>query len=119
MPTNTYTYAARKAAGQCVFDGRRARPGSVMCASCAAKQRRYRARVHAEQQARTAALQARMRQAGMYVVSPPRPAPTPRPSPASAERLLLCCGAWWQITHIPLVVPCCGRVWLQEDPRDA
>lgn len=119
MPTNTYTYAARKDAGQCVFDGRPASPGRVMCASCAARQRRYRANVRAAQQARTAALQARMQQAGIYVVSPPRPTPAPRQGSAPAERLLLCCGEWWQITHIPLVVPCCGRVWLQEEPRHA
>lgn len=75
------------------------------------------AKVHAEQQARTAALQARMRQARMSVAYPPRP--TPRPDSAPATPLLLCCGAWWQITHLPLVVPCCGRVWLQEDRDDA
>lgn len=40
---------------------------------------------------------------------------TPAPQTAPAERLLLCCGQWWKITHIPLVVPCCNRLWLQEE----
>lgn len=116
MSTHAERYAARKTAGQCVLDGSKARPGSVLCAACAARQRRYRAKVRAEEQTRAAALQARMQAAGIYVAYPPQPAaaPAPRQDTAPAERLLLCCGQWWTITHLPLLVPCCNRLWLQE-----
>ena len=78
------------------------------------QQRRYRAAAQAQAQPRRAALPARMPQAGMSVAYPPRPAPPPAPVAAPAERRLLCCGQWWMISHIPLPVPCCGRVWLQQ-----
>lgn len=121
MPTHAHTYARRKAAGQCPYDGRPAQPGKVCCALCAATQRRYHAQVRAAEKTRQAALQARMQAAGIYVAYPPRPAPPPRPATTPAVRELLCCGTWWQITHIPLVVPCCNRRWLQEreDQGDA
>lgn len=116
MSTHAERYAARKAAGQCVLDGSKARPGSVLCAACAARQCRYRAKVRAEEQTRAAALQARMQAAGIYVAYSPQPATSPAREQASApaERQLLCYGQGWTITHIPLLVPCCNRLWLQE-----
>jgi hypothetical protein len=72
------------------------------------KQRAYRARERTTAEQHAYLLRQRMRDSGLRVV-PPVPAPAP------AERLLLCCATWWTITHIPLVVPCCGRRWLVED----
>jgi hypothetical protein len=83
-------------------------PGQVQCAACRAKQHAYRALNRSPAAQRAYDLRQRMREAGMRVVPPP-PVPTPVAS------FLLCCGQWWTITHLPLVVPCCGRRWLVED----
>jgi hypothetical protein len=74
------------------------------------KQRAYRARERTTAEQHAYLLRQRMRKSGLRVV-PPAPATGP------AERLLLCCGTWWTISHIPLVVPCCGRRWLVENTR--
>ena len=100
---STRAYTMRKAAGLCVYHAHTpARPGQVLCEACAQRQARYRA-AH-----RQPSLRARMRAAGLRLVTGP-----PVPSPAPAPSLLLCCGTWWPITHIPLLVPCCHRLWLQ------
>jgi hypothetical protein len=108
MPTSSTAYAARKASGLCVYHDRPARPGEVLCNACRDKQHAYRALNRTPEEQRAYLLRQRMRDSGLRVV-PPAPAPAP------AERFLLCCGAWWTITHIPLVVPCCGRRWLVEN----
>jgi hypothetical protein len=51
----------------------------------------------------------------------PRPAPLPPLQPEGiaphiATSALACCGEWHAITQTPLVVPCCGRRYLEATP---
>lgn len=112
--------AQYRQSGRCPLCGRpRDIQERLSCGRCLRYARLYYQRkceARAAEQARAVALQARMQAAGIYVAYPPRPDPAPalRQDTAPAERLLLCCGQWWTITHIPLLVPCCNRLWLQE-----
>jgi hypothetical protein len=64
--------------------------------------------------------------AGRYPASA-RPAPVWQ-LPANAEAAipactvdgpaLACCNQWHAVTQTPLVVPCCGRVWLEGTPQE-
>lgn len=38
-----------------------------------------------------------------------------REAPGRAR--LACCGQWRAITTVPLLVPCCGRIWFSEAGR--
>ena len=101
------TYAARKARGLCVFHAKRpARPGSVMCEACAARQKAYRFARLTPAERHAIDLRQRRREHGLHLV----PA---APTKEVGTAVLVCCGTWWQVTHIPLLVPCCGRLWLQ------
>lgn len=113
MPSSTAVYAARKAQGRCVLHGgdRPSRPGKVLCQTCADTQRTYRARQRTLPEQQALLRRQRRRAQGLQLV----PFPTPSAAP-SGPNLLLCCGQWWTITHIPLLVPCCDRLWFQ--PRE-
>ena len=109
MPISATAYAERKAQGRCVRHGTRpARPGQVLCQQCVDAQAAYRALNRTPDEQRIFLLRQRMRERRVFLV-PPASA-----TPPSGPNLLLCCGHWWPITHIPLLVPCCDRLWFQQ-----
>src|SRR5215475_4632349 len=41
--------------------------------------------------------------------------PVPAQRTGRTRSVLACCGQWWCIQTLPLYVPCCQRLYLQED----
>lgn len=78
-------YAAKTAQGRCPTCTNQARAPSVYCEGCR-RARRPQSRAH-----------------GRDLAEARRQAPGPNQ--------ILCCGRWVPIVHIPIRVPCCGRVY--------